>query len=781
MNFRQKMSTVVRNIFQSKLRVVCLIIFLISAIFILGHKSVTIPVLEQNPGFVLVSEKVDVHSENGVLVCNIPDKVGSEDAIAFCDIGHLPYGVYNVCIEYNTSYGLDTEETTAPSIRYGISGTGWNTFVSTEYELVSYKSSIKSPFWVTALRGADKLQVFLKAGEGGVTIIRNMEIRENPFWRAGFLLFELIALILFCVFVEYMKKSSGKQRVKILLLLAIFIFASFPLLLPSGRIYSIDLQDHEYHINRLASVASELSYGNFPVVFQSDMKGGYGYIASLMYGSIFLYPAAILHLLGLSLTECFKLYCLGINFLTLCVAWYSFKGLFQKDRYAILGTAIYMLAAYRMTNAYLRAAIGEFTAMAFFPLIIYGLYRVYFRDSEGKKACFDTIPLILGISGVLESHVLSTEMIAPFILVFALVFWRKTFEKIVPLVFSVVMVLALNAWFWVPFLDAYRQSLDINSKEVSEYLQKAGLFLFQAMSFFMTTHDSSVVGSAMNDMPKTIGGTLVIGICLFVLVCAYYYEALKKQGLIFRAIVLCFLFGVLTLWMTTTHFPWDMLGGKHNAIVMLFTSIQFVWRYLALATVFFTVTTVYAIKVIFESASKDQIYQMLGLGTSGVLVFSSILVAGAFFTDFMDTHDMIRIQAMPVSQIADGLYVPVGWSGSPKFPVDPDGYATVGDLGTDEKNRRVFYVKEVKKDCIVSFPVIDYSFMRAYDRQSMKQFKKIAGKNKHVGVKLEKGYTGDIVITYKIPWFWKVAYVFSLLAIGVLVYLGIWRWKVERE
>ena len=37
-------------------------------------------------------------------------------------------------------------------------------------------------------------------------------------------------------------------------------------------------------------------------------------------------------------------------------------------------------SAYRLTCVYTRAAVGEFTAMVFFPLVLLGLYGIYTSD-----------------------------------------------------------------------------------------------------------------------------------------------------------------------------------------------------------------------------------------------------------------------------------------------------------------------------------------------------------------------------------------------------------------
>ena len=113
-----------------------------------------------------------------------------------------------------------------------------------------------------------------------------------------------------------------------------------------------------------------------------------------------------------------------MNGLACFISFYSFKKMFNTAGWGICGTCVYMLAAYRITNLYVRAAIGEYTAMTFLPLVIYGIYRIYFTDKN--KKLIDHLPLILGVSGIIQSHILTCEMLAPFVFFFGIVHIKKS-------------------------------------------------------------------------------------------------------------------------------------------------------------------------------------------------------------------------------------------------------------------------------------------------------------------------------------------------------------------
>ena len=82
----------------------------------------------------------------------------------------------------------------------------------------------------------------------------------------------------------------------------------------------------------------------------------------------------------------------------------------------IVGSAIYTLSAYRIVDVHLRSAMGEFTAMSFIPLVILGIWRIYYDEKEDITGwgC-----LGVGMTGISLSHLLSLEMISLFLLLTA--------------------------------------------------------------------------------------------------------------------------------------------------------------------------------------------------------------------------------------------------------------------------------------------------------------------------------------------------------------------------
>ena len=66
--------------------------------------------------------------------------------------------------------------------------------------------------------------------------------------------------------------------------------------------------DLEFHMQRIAAMAAELSYGQFPVRLTTTTLNGYGYASPLCYCELFLLLPALLYNLWLPLRTCYQVY-----------------------------------------------------------------------------------------------------------------------------------------------------------------------------------------------------------------------------------------------------------------------------------------------------------------------------------------------------------------------------------------------------------------------------------------------------------------------------------------
>ena len=276
--------------------------------------------------------------------------------------------------------------------------------------------------------------------------------------------------------------------VRIVILLVITVLACLPLFI-SG-IEGHFGQDLGFHINRIEGIVTELKAGHFPVKMESFWMDGYGYPVPIYYGDILLYIPAILRLMGIGVVTSYKCYVLLITFGTVLIAYLCFKKIFNRYDIALILSLIFSSASYRLENVYIRAAVGEYTAMAFFPLILLAMYLIYTSDKEidWKEIIKNGTLLALGVTGLINTHILSLEIVGIVLIIFCLIRFKKTFtgKTILTFLLSGVEIVIVNLFFIIPFVD-YFVNVDANINNVvgnARTIQDSGMYIWEYFSFF---------------------------------------------------------------------------------------------------------------------------------------------------------------------------------------------------------------------------------------------------------------------------------------------------------
>jgi len=219
---------------------------------------------------------------------------------------------------------------------------------------------------------------------------------------------------------ENLKKIEIWKRIRFLIIvLAIALFACHPYL-NKMVIYSHDIG---YHLNRINEICKQLIMGNFPATIHTELVNGLGYANSLFYPELFLYiPAMLIYFLKIDLLTSYKFFIVIITFFTFLSMYYSSILIFKKKQIAWLSALLYTFSLYRLTDIYVRGALGEILALVFFPLIISGLYEIIFGENKRWWV------VVIGLFGLANSHILSFVMAIPIILILCLANIDKIFK-----------------------------------------------------------------------------------------------------------------------------------------------------------------------------------------------------------------------------------------------------------------------------------------------------------------------------------------------------------------
>ena len=554
------------------------------------------------------------------------------------------------------------------------------------------------------------------------------------------------ALVLLAVWVWLDRKNSPARKTY-LWILALALVTS----LPFFNQYITYGHDTRFHLARIEEICAGLKDGQFPVYIQIDAVAGYGYAAPILYPQLFLYIPALLRAAGVSMVTAVGIFILLINLATAGIMYFCAFRIFSSGFTARASSLLYMFALYRLVNQCTRFALGEELAMAFLPLVVYGLLEVLDRD--WKKWPW----LALGCCGVLQSHVISTLFAILLIFVFCLIFIRNVFQRhrFLALLKAGIWTTLLNLWFIVPFLEMYQKDLhtdnlllDINTMTVSF------VHLFEMFPF---------ADEGLDDrMPVCLGIALLLfsAFCLYGLAAGEYKRDKKIP-------VLCLCLGILFTVMTTQWFPWEVF--YHIPFLKYLVSfIQFPWRFLACATIFLSFSAG-------AGACWLRDKYNAALGVMGMLLILCVLPMGYYVGDLIERDIYLMKEEMADCDVTTGneyLYEPVDLGAiyaRPGIPLSTNKNFIVDEYEKQGTHMYVKYSLSGTEPAEVELAALHYPGYEILYRDASGKTAGLTsypGNNYYLTVLVPPG-TGELSVRYKGPLLWKGCFLASLAALVV--------------
>ena len=601
---------------------------------------------------------------------------------------------------------------------------------------------------------------------GGVFTLGKVTIQQDRVYAwvrvLGWLLaaFFLDLLLLLFLPTSPLTIRNADLRGCLFLLGGAVLLASMPVLMQGVGIFGDDIH---FHLSRIDAIAQGLKAGQLPVRIYSQAKNGYGYAPSLFYGELCLYFPAVLRTLGVSVQLSYHLYVLAVQMLTAGIAFYSFRQMFSHNKTALLGSVLYLLNPYRLQNLYWRAAVGEYTAMAFLPLIPAALCLLYGKKEPTKKqagvACTE---MVIAFGMLLQTHMISLEIMVLATAVFCLFHLRRTFSRCVLFVWlkSVAIVLLLNLWFLLPFLEImgsgiYGGMYGGTTMNAGRMIQRSGYAIPKVLTW--NTHG------------RNIGIELIIGCMVFLWAWIGHDEEIphreQKIGLWSTGI------GLAACWASTNTFPWGLVGALPGKISGILLAIQFPWRYLTLAAILLTLATLCAVSLLRP--------KKLARPLAVLLLSASLLGVGFFYREYLpsesgeyvgDSGELIYVDHL-VTNVAwyyDKLYLPIGAKET------RDGFviekkATTAEVEQIEKTENgviLQYTAGMGEDGIIELPLLYYPVYGIKEGAGT-LFKT---ENGMLGIQVPADSSGTIRVAVQEPLHWRLAELVS--AVTVLVWIG---------
>lgn len=679
----------------------------------------------------------------------------------------VPEGIYEVTVAYEREKGN--------AVCYAqASEAGVHSLYSDRIKLSSVQNA--GTFTVYVNDDVQDLRLVVEPevpGEFSVNGIQIMTAGNSAAYQIFCMALKLLIINLI-IAVIYFRKGNFKRSTEVLGIAVIGTIASLGLL----EEYILYGHDLVFHLYRIEGIKDGLLAGGYPVKLQPNWFHGWGYPVSVMYGDQLLYFPALLRLLGVSVQNAYKAYIAGINFATAAAAYYSFHKISKDKRTALFGSCLYTLAPYRLSCIYVRAALGEYSAMLFLPLAALCFWYA-FENEEDRKISADKLSApVIGFSGLIQTHVLTCFMAAIAIVIFCLFHVKKVFRKETLAYFIRIagITLLFNLWFLIPFFQYMGEDLVVTAKvQMTPSFQRWGATFAELFSVYWngTLHSNwGEIATIAQKFPKPVGTAF-----LLVAVLALWMYHKEKLRLHEKKVFWCIIFFVLFTFMASTAFPYYAINKAVPALGSLLAKIQFSYRFLTLVILFGSMLAVILI---------TEIAGVYGRGTAGaVMALVGILaviqgaqfVYGAMYRG--DVYLIYDLAAIDGNVASGGEYLYEGsWESVTESDREPAGEGAVIENFSKRYNTITLTCKAKRPDAYLLMPLYYYIGYEARDLDTGEQFEILRSEdNNRIRVNLPEGYEGTLKVSFREPVSWRIAEVISLLGIilGGVFQLLIWR------
>lgn len=583
---------------------------------------------------------------------------------------------------------------------------------------------------------------------------------------------------------DYSMEDKMKNIKYAVCYLVIIVMASIPLF----NNYLIRGHDIYFHLMRIEGLAQGLRAGEFPVRIQPAWYDGYGYAVSVFYSDLFLYPAALLRLLGISLQDAYKVYVVLCNVATTLISGYSFGKIFRKREIGVFGSCLYTLSPYHLVNLYTRGALGEYTGMIFWPLLIYSCVLLLNEDRNKVQLQKGAVFMGISMAGMLQSHMLTAEIACMVLLLLVIVHCRRIFHKEVILAGcgAVAVALGLSAWFLIPFLDYMLFGrFNINSIRNNDIMiQRQGAFLSQVFAIFDNAVGQSLDSGAgtAGDFTQGVGLSLMLSVIILMLLCIRGY--LKQEERRNRQITITAAgLGALMVVMSTLYFPWDRLCRISRIFRYIIVKIQFPWRFTGVAVGLLVV--VWCAVLNYTEREYDRRKKVITICLAvGILLLS----VGHFVIDLNQRAE--RIQVRSVKEMDTFVA-----SGEEYLPVDTvldklktqelykDDSVEISDVVYRGTSITMHVKNTSAQQAGLELPRLYYAGYQALEVTDEGQHFPIEvtdGTNHVIKLMIPKQTEGNITLSFREPWYWRLAEIITLLSAGIVILYTYKIWTREK-
>ncbi|MCI9142673.1 MAG: hypothetical protein HFH87_08635 [Lachnospiraceae bacterium] len=551
---------------------------------------------------------------------------------ALCESIQLPAGIYSVSVDYQTTadltYAVSLTDDTMPPLKV----------MQNEQCLAAVHSSETFRLWL--LGKSENLTLWVSGDSVEGIYFDQLCIKETgQFWYC-MICFVLVLgiLVLGCIFCAAWHRIH-RISISDFAVAGGIVILTFLLSRPFLMNWLCAAGDVGYHLERIDGVARSLTNGIFPMRLEANFPYGYGYADGVLYGSTLLYIPALLWLIGFPVLYSYNLFIILINFATIVVAFWCFRRMFGDKYIGLMCGALYAFSLYRITVLYGRGCVGEGCAQIFLPLLLYGYYRLFAENTETKSYGRTWLLLVIGYSGVLQSHTLTCELALVWTVVVCLINVRRVFCRPVfaQLIKGAAVTLLCNVWYIVPFLDYYI-SEDLLIKNLGkQMIQHQGITLDLVFVHFF----DGILTDAQGMPVRAVGPGLIpmMALFMFFVLAVIAFIRKKKSGLLAACGLCAFLSGICIIF-SLRIFPWDWFQQTGPIAERIVSSFLIPTRFLNWGTLFLVPAFGYCLWYAKYESPWGKVLYALGVTAVTLAVGTSSMY---FIYQITHTYSKVRI------------------------------------------------------------------------------------------------------------------------------------------
>lgn len=595
-----------------------------------------------------------------------------------------------------------------------------------------------------------------------IYLIFSLKSEPNGYMDINIQRYILVLLLVIGYILLFKKKISDNMKIGILLI-GIALYVSYPLYTN----YLIWQHDSHFHLYRIENIVYALKNFQFPVRIHPLANNGYGYGVSLMYPELFIYIPAIFRLLNTSMVFSYKILIIFINIISVISMYLCVKNIAKSKVSGIIATIIYASANYRLVDVFTRGAIGESLALAFLPIVIWGFYELCI--GERKKWYI----FVIGVTGVIQSHIISVLFAIVMCFMIEIVYIMKIIKdkRYKEIIISLVMIILLNLWFILPFIDTYKLGLIIGKDEYNDlgFIEHA---VIPAQLFNIFDSGASVNVSNEYDMgmiPEmcfALGLLCNIGLVISVLYC---FKNKNNTDNEIKFIKILTGISVISIIMSTSIFPWNELIDKFNVLTILQGIIQFCWRFLGMATLMIPITSGIIIGKYMESKYDNKKDFIENYKIVLIIGFIACITVPIFLGDFskQDKYDVDETTGnydINIEYFIDGTDI--------EKLTDVKYYVSdaviMKEYKKDGTNIKINY-KNSSENGYIEVPLLYYPVYNAKDENG-KKLEIVPGENNVIRINLNEKKEGTIILNCKDTGIYLLADIISLFTLIYFLY-----------